>query len=638
MQRLDLFPKTHSELSQRTLCGAAISLCCGTFIVWAAAHEVARCVAVETHARLLPHTSAEAARHLPINMDIHFPALPCSEIVLELTETTGKGQAHEAALPLADLESTLSKLRTGADGAPLGLPSRLDFSEKVALGLRLHQLMHLFGGVAAQLVRFSRTAGCVRDYAAHCPDQWTHRGGGRCEAPFWYFGQCHRLSSFLQYTEEMKADWSERCEANWPCRAGGEAASGGAEAEEGEDGGEEPYGGAAINASEVVRQTRRLDQALEALEVGELAGGDAGFGLVDAGLRALGVAARDGQAAWQAAAEREVAALEEEVRALRHAADGMHAAHSAGERADGAPLAEWRARLAAARRRVAHVGEVVLGSVSLEGVLRLRGYVELERNLTSVAELMDDLGGHPEQHTRLSDALRTIRGMVGELALGATGSQRREIERQLDKDLLSLLKVLRTMREGVKGEGCTLSGSVQLPRVPATLRFVPARHDKERAAVLPELRARHALYFNASHHVRHLSFGAYFPGQHNPLDSTSRVFLNGSSEMRYLIQVVPSEFVALNGSVVKSNLFSVTEHARTLHWETQGFALPGVFLSYDMSSLKVELDERRGASVRQSIARICALVGGVYTVGGILDKLVYHSLLHVGKQRVGKLS
>jgi len=218
------------------------------------------------------------------------------------------------------------------------------------------------------------------------------------------------------------------------------------------------------------------------------------------------------------------------------------------------------------------------------------------------------------------------------------------------------------MREGVKGEGCTLSGSVQLPRVPATLRFVPARRDKERAAVLPELRARHALYFNASHHVRHLSFGAYFPGQHNPLDSTSRVFLNGSSEMRYLIQVcvgiqsstytieqhrarrrcsvqvVPSEFVALNGSVVKSNLFSVTEHARTLHWETQGFALPGVFLSYDMSSLKVELDERRGASVRQSIARICALVGGVYTVGGILDKLVYHSLLHVGKQRVGKLS
>eukprot|EP00966_Prymnesium_polylepis_P126933 2935600-Prymnesium_polylepis.1 len=90
--------------------------------------------------------------------------------MLELTEATGHGQAHEDPLPLADPENTLSKLRTAADGTPIGMPARLDFAEKAALGLRLRRLMHAFGDVTAQLMRFSLTSGCRRDYAKPCPD------------------------------------------------------------------------------------------------------------------------------------------------------------------------------------------------------------------------------------------------------------------------------------------------------------------------------------------------------------------------------------------------------------------------------------------------------------------------------------
>ena len=102
--------------------------------------------------------------------------------------------------------------------------------------------------------------------------------------------------------------------------------------------------------------------------------------------------------------------------------------------------------------------------------------------------------------------------------------------------------------------------------------------------------------------------------------------------------MVPSSFRGLNGSVVHSNLFSVTEHSRRLHWDSQQHALPGVFLSYDISSLKVELTERRGASFLRSIARVCALVGGVHTVAGMVDKLVYHGHAFLHKQRMGKLA
>ena len=89
--------------------------------------------------------------------------------------------------------------------------------------------------------------------------------------------------------------------------------------------------------------------------------------------------------------------------------------------------------------------------------------------------------------------------------------------------------------------------------------------------------------------VRHLSFGTYFPGMHNPLDNTSKHSAEGAAEerpistpltvhlvcvsspslpfdstchpmasvqARYMIKVVPSTYAAINGSARPSNLFS----------------------------------------------------------------------------------
>ena len=54
--------------------------------------------------------------------------------------------------------------------------------------------------------------------------------------------------------------------------------------------------------------------------------------------------------------------------------------------------------------------------------------------------------------------------------------------------------------------------------------------------------------------------------------------------------------------------------------------------------MKVEFTEQRGASLMQTIARVCALVGGVFTVAGIVDAAIYHSSLALHKQQLGKLS
>ena len=48
--------------------------------------------------------------------------------------------------------------------------------------------------------------------------------------------------------------------------------------------------------------------------------------------------------------------------------------------------------------------------------------------------------------------------------------------------------------------------------------------------LLPDFQVRHALYFNVSHAVRHLSFGTYFPGMHNPLDNIYKHSDEGAAE------------------------------------------------------------------------------------------------------------
>lgn len=53
--------------------------------------------------------------------------------------------------------------------------------------------------------------------------------------------------------------------------------------------------------------------------------------------------------------------------------------------------------------------------------------------------------------------------------------------------------------------------------------------------------------------------------------------------------------------------------------------LPGVFFVYDFSSFLVrKTEEATQPSFLRFLTRICAVVGGVFTVAGLIDSLVYH--------------
>lgn len=67
-------------------------------------------------------------------------------------------------------------------------------------------------------------------------------------------------------------------------------------------------------------------------------------------------------------------------------------------------------------------------------------------------------------------------------------------------------------------------------------------------------------------------------------------------------------------------------------------SLPGVFFFYDLSPIKVQIREVR-PSFLHFVTSVCAIVGGVFTVAGLLDAGVYQGGKIIKKKmQLGKLS
>ena len=52
--------------------------------------------------------------------------------------------------------------------------------------------------------------------------------------------------------------------------------------------------------------------------------------------------------------------------------------------------------------------------------------------------------------------------------------------------------------------------------------------------------------------------------------------------------------------------------------------MPGVFFSYELSPVMVKYSPKE-KSLGHFLTGLCAIIGGVFTVAGILDKLIYNS-------------
>ncbi|PKA57945.1 Protein disulfide-isomerase 5-4 [Apostasia shenzhenica] len=184
-----------------------------------------------------------------------------------------------------------------------------------------------------------------------------------------------------------------------------------------------------------------------------------------------------------------------------------------------------------------------------------------------------------------------------------------------------------------QGEGCNIHGFVDVSKVAGNIHFAPGKSFQQFNFLFLDLVAFQTEY-NVSHKINKLSFGEEFPGVINPLDGARWIQQRSAGMYQYFVKVVPTIYTDIRGHKIYSNQFSVTEHFREGNFYPR--PLPGIYIIYDFSPIKVIFTEENKSLVH-FLTSICAVVGGVFTVAGIIDAFVFHGHQAIKKKmQLGK--
>jgi len=173
-------------------------------------------------------------------------------------------------------------------------------------------------------------------------------------------------------------------------------------------------------------------------------------------------------------------------------------------------------------------------------------------------------------------------------------------------------------------EGCQVYGYVEVSKVAGNFHIAPGRSFQQNHIHVHDMQAFGSKRFNVSHEIRSLSFGVPLPNVQNPLDGTNVTSESGSEMYQYFVKIVPTVYKKLSGESVWSNQYSFTKHRRQVRQMSGENGLPGVFVLYELSPMLVQYTEKR-RSFMHFLTGVCAIIGGVFTVAGLIDSMIYHS-------------
>ena len=109
-----------------------------------------------------------------------------------------------------------------------------------------------------------------------------------------------------------------------------------------------------------------------------------------------------------------------------------------------------------------------------------------------------------------------------------------------------------------------------------------------------------------------------------PLDGVEAVAEKGAMMFQYYVKIVPTTYARVDGSLFLTSQFSVTRHSKVVSPMSGESGMPGVFFSYELAPVVVKYSETE-KSFGHFATGLCAIIGGVFTVAGLVDKLVYTS-------------
>lgn len=189
--------------------------------------------------------------------------------------------------------------------------------------------------------------------------------------------------------------------------------------------------------------------------------------------------------------------------------------------------------------------------------------------------------------------------------------------------------------KAIFNEGCQIYGYMEVNRVSGSFHVAPGKSFTLNHVHVHDVQPYSSSQFNMTHKVNSLTFGENIPGKTNPIDGMYGVATVESTMFQYYLKIVPFTYEKRKETIL-SNQFSTTRHQKAVGTFSGESGMPGVFFQYEISPIMIKYSEK-SKSFGHFAVSVCAIIGGVFTVAGLIDSTIYHWVKLLKKIDIGKL-
>lgn len=179
-----------------------------------------------------------------------------------------------------------------------------------------------------------------------------------------------------------------------------------------------------------------------------------------------------------------------------------------------------------------------------------------------------------------------------------------------------------------KHSGCRLEVNFQINKVPGNFHLSTHSASHQPAVI------------DMAHEIHEISFGddvrsLNLHGSFDPLGDMRKLDDSALQSHEYHLRIVPSIYEEYSGSMLRPYQYSYA-YKKYISLGFTGQVIPAIWFKYDINPISVKYKLRR-KPLYEFLCMTCAIVGGTFTVAGIIDSLVFSASNILEKLELGKL-
>lgn len=221
----------------------------------------------------------------------------------------------------------------------------------------------------------------------------------------------------------------------------------------------------------------------------------------------------------------------------------------------------------------------------------------------------------PQQQRRF-EGVRAMRGHAKEEYHLVHGN----LWRQLRHSVKELFSYHKESNPG-QADGCRFHGSLEVNKVAGNFHITAGKSVNIGSNHMHISFDDESTALNFSHRIIQFSFGDSDTGILNPLDAEVKTSNDPNHIWQYFLQVVPTTASSIFHGHTDMYQYAVTEQNRTISHNKGSHGMPGIFVKYDLSPIRVKLEDGSSTLV-QLVVRLCGIVGGVFATSSFFHLIV----------------